>query len=267
MANYHSRGTYNAPEQMSLYGDGVAGRWTYSDSYRAMLDEGRRDIDLDFCVPSTTLVAYMMKVCGAAGCVGLIFSRPALTLTPLCAHRCQHLLLFEPRDDNSVWVLKGAPRRFYAPNSPAVTVAGSRVRYGTLGYQLNISDAGADGGVSGVTAGKFTARLEWDLHGRGYVPAAASRGGGAARGGAGGTARAQLRVLIRLRDHDRSSTSPCNPKVVHGACVVGDGGGGDGGAGGTGSKPMGSEAVVVTLLGTSQGVAGKGSCTITASLC
>lgn len=73
----------------------------YADSYRAMLREGSGDIDLDFCVPSTTLVAYMMK----------------------------HLLVFEPRDENSLWILKGAPRRFYAPNSPAVTVTGAVTRY------------------------------------------------------------------------------------------------------------------------------------------
>ena len=29
IANYHSRGTFNAPEQLSLYGDGVKGIFTY----------------------------------------------------------------------------------------------------------------------------------------------------------------------------------------------------------------------------------------------
>ena len=60
-ANYHSRGVYNAPEQLSLYGDGVPGRWTYSDSYRAYLKGAINEIDIDFCLPSTTLPAIMLR--------------------------------------------------------------------------------------------------------------------------------------------------------------------------------------------------------------
>ena len=57
LANYHSRGSFNAPEQLSSYGDGIKGRWTYSDSFRSYLHNGTNEVDIDFCTPSTTLPA------------------------------------------------------------------------------------------------------------------------------------------------------------------------------------------------------------------
>ena len=269
IANYHSRGTYNAPEQMSLYGDGVPGRWTYFDSYRGMLREGGGDIDLDFCVPSTTLLAYMLK----------------------------HLLVFEPRDSNAIWLLKGAPRRFYAPNTPAVTVTDAVTRYGSINYQLNIS-----------ASGTFTTVLEWDLHGRGYTTtttatatttttttttttnqndAATATGGGSSGGtgggsvGTGGTGGgvgtgvddgSKLQVVVRLRDHSGTTRSARNPKVLSGDCVVAALHHTQGRKGDVErlhdhlESAVPKETVVVTLSGTSKGVAGKGKCTIVASL-
>ena len=192
---------------MSLYGDGIPGIYTYADSYRARLGSG--DIDLDFCVPSTTLLAYMMK----------------------------HMLVFEPRDDNSVWLLKGAPRRFYSPNAPAVTVTDAVTRFGTISYQLNISESAG-----------FSTTLKWSLTGRGYVIADAK----AASGGSGGS---KLQVVLRLRDYSGSTRSARNPRVLSGGCAV------------AGQDNGGSpETVVVTLSATSQGVAGKGECIITAAL-
>jgi hypothetical protein len=45
IANYQSRGVYNAPEQLSLYGDGGAkGTRYYSDSFRAQVGAGEVDI-------------------------------------------------------------------------------------------------------------------------------------------------------------------------------------------------------------------------------
>lgn len=130
MANYHSRGTYNAPEQLSLYGDGIKGRFTYSDSYRGMLSMGRNEVDIDDCVPSTTLPSYMTKL----------------------------MVLFEERDCDLIWFLRAAPRRFYAPNTHAVALKSAPTRYGELDFALNIS-----------TIGGFDARVGWRLHGKGFI--------------------------------------------------------------------------------------------------
>ena len=58
IANYQSRGVYNAPEQLSLYGDGVPGKY-FSDSFRAQIGPG--EVDVDLCVPSTMLPAMMLR--------------------------------------------------------------------------------------------------------------------------------------------------------------------------------------------------------------
>ena len=55
MANYQARGTFNSPEQLSLYGDGGDPHAkTYTDSYRAGNKPG---VFIDDCVPSTTVRA------------------------------------------------------------------------------------------------------------------------------------------------------------------------------------------------------------------
>ena len=111
-------------------------------------------------------------------------------------------------------------------------------RYGSINYQVNVSDAG------------FTTALEWNLHGRGYVVDEEETG-----------AASKLRVIVRLRDHRGSSRSARNPKVVSGDCVVVGHGPNNRDA-----TPAAFEAVAVTLSGTSQGAAGTGKCTIAASL-
>ena len=52
LANYQSRGTFAASEQMSIYGDGV---------YRDYLDGhgGGPSVDAEYCVPSSMLAAYV----------------------------------------------------------------------------------------------------------------------------------------------------------------------------------------------------------------
>jgi hypothetical protein len=45
IANYQSHGTFNAPEQLGLYGDGGSRNvWTYSDSYRQMLGSTNTEV-------------------------------------------------------------------------------------------------------------------------------------------------------------------------------------------------------------------------------
>ena len=176
VANYHSRGTFQATEQLSLYGDGgtVARHFAYADSYRGQLDAGRNEVDLDFCVPSTTLVAFMLR----------------------------WMLVFEGRDDDVVWLLKGAPRRFFAPArstyaveagaplNASTYVANAPTRYGDVGVTIAAIAAATHGDA--VATIEATVRI--DLRGRGFV------GGSAA-------ASSALVVALRLRDF-RGSCPP-----------------------------------------------------------
>ena len=123
IANYQARGTFNAPEQESLYGDGGStAAWTYSDSYRARLG-ANTEIDIDMCVPSTALVALMLR----------------------------WMLVFEERDADVLWLLKAAPRRFYTvgtagpPSDRILSVANAPTRFGNVSYQLDaVATSGAD---------------------------------------------------------------------------------------------------------------------------
>lgn len=118
IANYQSRGTFNAPEQLSLYGDGSASHvWPWSDSYRALLNPGGGELDIDTCVPSTTLVALMLR----------------------------WLLVFEERDTDTIWLMKMAPRRFYTPSSQPTIIefTGAPTRYGPVGFKV-AKDTGSD---------------------------------------------------------------------------------------------------------------------------
>ena len=138
-ANYHSRGVYNAPEQMSLYGDGVKGLWTYSDSFRAYLKNGTTassDVDIDFCLPSTTLPATMVR----------------------------WMMLFEERDRNVIALFRATPRRFFtAGDRPAIELAGGTTRYGAVDVNVTV--------VPGLDEcpETATASLLLRLHGRGFV--------------------------------------------------------------------------------------------------
>ena len=95
IANYHSRGSFNSPEQLSSYGDGIKGRWTYSDSFRSYLHNGTNEVDIDFCTPSTTLPAIMTR----------------------------WMMVFEERDLDVVALLRLAPRRMFMPSVGVKTPA------------------------------------------------------------------------------------------------------------------------------------------------
>jgi hypothetical protein len=154
---------FNAPEQLSLYGDGGDDRHSavWSDSYRALLAPGRNEVDIDFCVPSTTLVAKMVR----------------------------WMVVFESDPDaDEVWLLKGAPRRYFrgnassaAPPAPwcpagsAMCVANAPTRFGAFGVVVAVD--GAD----------IAATVRLDLHGGGFVSP---------------SSEPRLRLVIRLRDAD-----------------------------------------------------------------
>jgi hypothetical protein len=143
-ANYHSRGVFNAPEQMSLYGDGVKGLWTYSDSYRAYLSSGitgSSDVDIDFCLPSTTLPATMVR----------------------------WMMLFEERDHDVLALFRATPRRFFTPgDDAAIELAGGTTRYGTVDANVTVKPAA---GLEECPEAA-TASLLLRLHGRGFVSSA-----------------------------------------------------------------------------------------------
>jgi hypothetical protein len=237
MANYQSRGTFNAPEQLSLYGDGVPGRWTYADSYRGLLYAGRNEIDIDFCVPSTTLVPYMLK----------------------------HLLVFEPRDANQVWLLKGAPRRFYKPNVAAIVVENAPTRYGNIAVHVNITRGSSDinntdaGSSSSIQEGdgnglEFKAKISWNLHGKGYVPADALRTAQSSADTDSVLMAAPLMIILRLRDH-RGEQSKFGPLSATGPCTLT-----------THQNTPGLETVGVVLTNAKAGVAAMGDCIVVAAL-
>jgi len=144
-ANYHSRGVYNAPEQLSLYGDGVPGRWTYSDSYRAYLKGAVNEVDIDFCVPSTTLPAIMLR----------------------------WMMLFTERDKDVIALFRAAPRRFFRPSPSSqatvntIELVGGVTRYGSV--DSNVSVASTSTGLS-IRAG-----IVLRMHGRGFVTSASKQ--------------------------------------------------------------------------------------------
>jgi hypothetical protein len=164
IANYQSRGSFNAPEQLSFTGDGPT-----SDSVRDIMSPGISETDIDMCVPSSTLVAFMVR----------------------------WMLVFEERDADVVWLLKMAPRRFYPKaadahvrqNSSFVHISGAPTRFGHVSYTVNSVNTSAIRLASSPTLGlveplhlETTVILE--LNGRGVVDAAA-----------GG-----LVIRVRLRD-------------------------------------------------------------------
>ena len=151
IANYQSRGTFQATEQLSLYGDGGQrdGNFAFADSYRGLLAAGSNEIDLDFCVPSTTLVAFMLR----------------------------WMLVMEGRDDDTLWLLKGTPRRFFTPSRRAWTVeetaplnasifvADAPTRYGDVGVTVvSIEAASTPGAIATIEA-----TVSINLRGRGFV--------------------------------------------------------------------------------------------------
>lgn len=143
IANYQSRGTYNAPEQLGFnIGD---------DGFRELLSPGTGEADIDTCVPSTTLSAMMVR----------------------------WMLVFEERDADTIWLLKAAPRRFYpGGNSSTGSVAGNflaarraATRFGWISFSVDsYGDSHAE--IASDTAQsplQIEADVSLELHGRGFV--------------------------------------------------------------------------------------------------
>src|SRR5690242_16484512 len=108
MSNYQSRGVFSSTEQMSFYGEG------HYRNYFGNFSE----LDTNYCVPASMLVTYMTK----------------------------WMLVFEERDDNALWVAKGAPRRWFNASSytggePFVGfgVTAAPTRFGTVEYRMDVS--------------------------------------------------------------------------------------------------------------------------------
>ena len=143
----------------------MARHFAYADSYRGQLAAGSDEVDLDFCVPSTTLVAFMLR----------------------------WMLVFEARDTDVVWLLKGAPRRFFtpvrsayvveagAPLNASTYVAKAPTRYGSVGVTIVSTPPATHGDATATVEATVTI----DLRGRGFVNA---------------TASSTLVVALRLRD-------------------------------------------------------------------
>lgn len=181
IANYQSRGSFNGPEQLGFeLGD---------DGYRALLGPGEGETDIDTCVPSTTLVAMMLR----------------------------WMLVFEDRDDDTVWLLKAAPRRFY-PGVPGsnrsaggfLSVEQAATRFGSVSFSVDeqVQDPSSEL--------HLVANVSLMLHGRGFV---ATSGG--------------LRVVVRLRD-------PLGHKILQSAVV---------------SAVVGGQVAVVEIDGVGESVA------------
>ncbi len=144
IANYQSRGTYNAPEQLG-FNIGV-------DGFRELLSPGTGEADIDTCVPSTTLSAMMVR----------------------------WMLVFEDRDVDTIWLLKAAPRRFYPGGNSSSTgsVAGNflaahraATRFGWVSFSVD-SHGDNHSGIVSETAQlplQIEANVSLALHGRGFV--------------------------------------------------------------------------------------------------
>jgi hypothetical protein len=134
LANYQSRGVYSAPEQESLYGDGVHGKH-FTDSFRATLGE----VAVDICVPSTMLPAIMAR----------------------------WMVLFTERDSDTIALFRMAPRRFFRPSlaSPAMVLERGLTRYGKVSANITVTPMPDDGNCSESAV----LALSLDTHGRGYV--------------------------------------------------------------------------------------------------
>ena len=142
IANYQSRGSFNAPEQLRY----EAG----DDGYRALLDPGRGETDIDTCVPSTMLVAMMLR----------------------------WMLVFEERDSDTIWLLRAAPRRFY-PGASAhqgsrsyaqvgfLSVRRAETRFGWVTFSVD-SEPINDVRVPSPKL-RLVVNVTLVLHGRGFV--------------------------------------------------------------------------------------------------
>lgn len=158
MANYMGRGTLTATEQLPITGDSNGVARDYLWSY---LEGG-----IDECIPSIMLSAY--------------------------ATRLQ--LVLETPDEDTIWLAKGAPRRWFAPAGGGFSVARALTRFGAVdvavasaaraggGERATASVAFRAGGVPGVTpAPLFALRLRSSFAGGALDAASVSVSGVGAR--------------------------------------------------------------------------------------
>ena len=168
IANYQSRGSFNAPEQLGFNrGD---------DAYRALLSPGTGEADIDACVPSTLLVAMMLR----------------------------WMLVFEERDADTIWLLKMAPRRFFPGDNATdyrdisrvghegdatdneggfLSVRRAATRFGWVSFSVDSERIESKEGDTVSSPLQLMVNVSLVLHGRGYV---------SAEGG--------LLLAVRLRD-------------------------------------------------------------------
>jgi hypothetical protein len=184
-------------------------------------------VELDMCVPSTTLGAFMLR----------------------------WMLCFEMRDEDTLWLLKAAPRRLYPNASQAVVsseegdggayimVEAASTRFGDVSFTVDSvadgipTDRSEDERATGAL--KMRVSVSLALHGRGSQ----AKGGG----GGGGP----LTIVIRLRDPDGT-------RRVQGAAI--DGGGPEVALGRVNST---AETVSVTVGAKARGGAGAASTNFT----
>jgi hypothetical protein len=157
IANYQSHGTFNAPEQLGFnIGD---------DGYRKLLGAGTGEADIDTCVPSTTLVALMLR----------------------------WMLVFEEKDSDTVWILKTAPRRMFPGGSKSeehtsgnyLSADRAATRFGWFSFSVTAHADNHTRFLSGIEGSSLRTKaiVSLELHGRGYVGV-----------------QDYLRVAVRLRD-------------------------------------------------------------------
>lgn len=137
-ANYVGRGTGTATEQLPIVGD-TNGWWR--DYLWGYLEGG-----IDECVPSIMLSASMTR----------------------------WMLVLETPDEDTLYLAKGAPRRWFAPASSGFAIADALTRFGAVDVAVSTA------AVAGGAAERATAHVRFRA------------------GGAPGTTRTPL-VAVRLR--------------------------------------------------------------------
>ena len=129
---------FNAPEQLSLYGDGIHGKY-FADSFRAQISASS-EVDVDLCVPSTMLPAIMTR----------------------------WMFLFVERDRDVIAIFRAVPRRFFRPNnsSAAMSFLRAPTRYGPVSAVLNVLPTEMQQPRCSHSA---NLNVTLQLNGRGYV--------------------------------------------------------------------------------------------------
>jgi hypothetical protein len=106
MANYMSRGTFSASEQLSFYSDSNG---LYRDYLWEYLEGG-----IDQCVPSLILSTLITR----------------------------WALIFEWKDENKIWLARGAPRRWYNKSEDGFSINNMPTRFGSFSFNTSTSLVG-----------------------------------------------------------------------------------------------------------------------------